>query len=149
MAVTGAEDLDELELVLLDGFGTLPRADGGDPTRPLAPGSSMTAKELDEVFECQLDSRHLDHAARWLRQRGVGFYTIGSAGHESNALVANVLRPTDPALLHYRSGAFYLARGRQVAGHDGVRDVLLGCWRRPTSRSPAAGTRCSATPTWR
>ena len=41
-------------------------------------------------------------------------------------LVAAAVRPTDPALLHYRSGGFYLARARQVPGHDGVRDVLLG-----------------------
>ena len=41
---------------------------------------------------------------------GAGFYTIGSSGHEGNAGVAAALRLTDPALLHYRSGAFYLAR---------------------------------------
>ena len=34
--------------------------------------------------------------------------------------------PTDPALLHYRSGGFYCARAAQVPGHDPVRDVLLG-----------------------
>src|SRR5262249_24239406 len=66
--------------------------------------------------------------ARRLRERGHGFYTIGSAGHESNALVAAALRPTDPALLHYRPGAFYLARslpaGRQL--EDGLRAILLG-----------------------
>ena len=39
--------------------------------------------------------------------------------------MALALRPSDPALLHYRSGAFYLARAGQV-GHDGGRDVLLG-----------------------
>src|SRR5690606_31564599 len=64
--------------------------------------------------------------ARWLRGRGLGFYTIGSAGHEGNAIVAAALRPTDPALLHYRSGGFYLARAQQVPGHDGVDDVLRG-----------------------
>ena len=58
--------------------------------------------------------------------KGLGFYTIGSSGHEANALVAAAVRPTDPALLHYRSGAFYLARAQQVPGHDGVRDVLEG-----------------------
>ncbi len=37
------------------------------------------------------------------------------------------MRPTDPALLHYRSGGFYLARSQQVRGLDaGIRDVLLG-----------------------
>ena len=57
---------------------------------------------------------------------GHGFYTIGSAGHEANAFVAAALRPADPALLHYRSGGFYLARAQQVAGHDGVGDILKG-----------------------
>ena len=34
---------------------------------------------------------------------------------------------TDPALLHYRSGAFYLARAAQARPpHDGVTDMLLG-----------------------
>ena len=64
--------------------------------------------------------------ARDLHARGVGYYTIGSAGHESNAAVAMALRPTDPALLHYRSGGFYCARAAQVSGVDPVRDVLLG-----------------------
>jgi 2-oxoisovalerate dehydrogenase E1 component len=78
------------------------------------------------LFDVQLGSRHLDLAARWLRAQGKGFYTIGSSGHEGNAAVAAALRPTDPALLHYRSGGFYLARARQVPGIDPLRDVLLG-----------------------
>ncbi len=94
---------------------------------------------LDRLFDAQLDSRHLDHAARWLRAQGHGFYTIGSAGHEANALVAAALRPTDPALLHYRSGGFYLARAQQVPDHDGVRDVLLGLL--ASSAEPIAGGR--------
>lgn len=78
------------------------------------------------LFDAQLGSRHLDLAARWLRTQGQGFYTIGSSGHEGNAAVAAVLRPSDPALLHYRSGGFYLARAAQVDGSDPLRDVLLG-----------------------
>jgi 2-oxoisovalerate dehydrogenase E1 component len=72
-----------------------------------------------------VDSRQADYAARWLGQHGRSFYTIGSAGHESNAVVALALRVGDPALLHYRSGAFYLARAAQ-AGIDGVSDIMLG-----------------------
>ncbi len=87
----------------------------------------LTGSECLELFEAQATSRHLDLAARWLQTQGAGFYTIGSAGHESNAAVAAALRPTDPALLHYRSGAFYVARAAQAAGvTDPVRDVLLG-----------------------
>ena len=68
------------------------------------------------VFDAQLASRHLDLAARWLRSKGKGYYTIGSSGHEGNAAVAAALRPTDPALLHYRSGGFFLARAAQAVG---------------------------------
>ncbi len=77
-------------------------------------------------FDAQLQSRHLDLAIRWLQTQGEAFYTIGSAGHESNAAVAMALRPTDPALLHYRSGGFYAARADQVPGSTGVDDVLNG-----------------------
>jgi 2-oxoisovalerate dehydrogenase E1 component len=80
-----------------------------------------------ELFDAQLASRHLDLAARWLRASGAGYYTIGSSGHEGNAGVAAALRLTDPALLHYRSGAFYLVRAAQAdPPRDGVTDVLLG-----------------------
>ena len=82
--------------------------------------------ELLELFEAQAGSRHLDFAARQLGARGLGYYSIGSAGHESNAAVAAALRPGDPALLHYRSGGFYLRRARQVPNQDPLRDVLLG-----------------------
>jgi 2-oxoisovalerate dehydrogenase E1 component len=78
------------------------------------------------LFTAQATSRHLDFVARELQQAGRGFYTIGSSGHESNAMVAMALRPTDPALLHYRSGGFYVARAQQVAGSTPVRDILQG-----------------------
>ena len=78
--------------------------------------------EMERLFDVQVASRHCDLAARWLRGRKQGYYTIGSAGHESNAAVAMALRPTDPALLHYRSGGFYLAR----AGLGGVHDIMAG-----------------------
>ena len=86
-----------------------------------APGADTLAT-LQELFDVQVASRHCDLAARWLRGQGKGYYTIGSSGHESNAAVAMALHPTDPALLHYRSGGFYLAR----AGLEGVRDILAG-----------------------
>jgi 2-oxoisovalerate dehydrogenase E1 component len=79
-----------------------------------------------ELFEAQAGSRHLDLAARVLRGKGLGFYTIGSSGHEGNAGVAAALRPDDPAFLHYRSGAFFLERGRQLTGELPLLDVLLG-----------------------
>jgi 2-oxoisovalerate dehydrogenase E1 component len=97
--------------------------------RDRAPGAArggIPDDRLLELFDSQLGSRHLDLAARHLQARGAGFYTIGSSGHEGNAAVAAALRPTDPALLHYRSGAFYLERARQVPGQEPLRDVLLG-----------------------
>jgi 2-oxoisovalerate dehydrogenase E1 component len=97
-----------------------------DPRLPVRDGTTLTGERCRELFDAQLGSRHLDFAARWLQAQGTGFYTIGSSGHEGNAAVAAALRPTDPALLHYRSGAFYLTRGRQVPGQDPLRDVLLG-----------------------
>ncbi|GLY20953.1 MFS transporter [Micromonospora sp. NBRC 101691] len=79
---------------------------------------------LLDHLDAQIQSRHLDLALRWLQSRQEGFYTIGSSGHESNAAVALALRPTDPALLHYRSGGFYAARAGQVPGSTPVTDVL-------------------------
>jgi 2-oxoisovalerate dehydrogenase E1 component len=72
-----------------------------------------------------VQSRHLDLAARWLQSRGRGHYTIGSAGHESNAAVGLLSRVDDPALLHYRSGAFYAARAAAGGSEDPIRDILL------------------------
>jgi len=93
---------------------------------PVEPGSTLSVGQAMDLFDAQLGSRHLDLAARWFRARGKGFYTIGSSGHEGNVAVAAALRPTDPALLHYRSGGFFLARARQFDNGDGLRDVLLG-----------------------
>jgi 2-oxoisovalerate dehydrogenase E1 component len=97
------------------------------PYDAIRPGSGLSVARSLELFDAQLASRHLDLAARWLRARDAGYYTIGSAGHEGNAGVAAALRLTDPALLHYRSGAFYLVRAAQASPpRDGVTDVLLG-----------------------
>jgi 2-oxoisovalerate dehydrogenase E1 component len=99
----------------------------------------LPADEYLALFDAQLQSRHLDFAARWIQSQGFGFYTIGSAGHESNAAVAMALRPTDPALLHSRSGAFYAARAAQVPGTTPIRDVLLGMT--AGAEEPASGGR--------
>jgi 2-oxoisovalerate dehydrogenase E1 component len=90
----------------------------------LAPG--ITGAACLELFESQAASRQLDLAARRLGSARRGYYSIGSSGHEGNAAVAAALRATDPALLHYRSGAFFVHRARQVPGLDPIRDVLLG-----------------------
>jgi len=106
---------------LLDALAALPTAPAQDPTLPVRAGTRLTGADAMALFEAQAISRHLDLAARWLRGRGLGYYTIGSAGHEANAAIAAALRPTDPALLHYRSGGFYVRRAMQVPGHDARR----------------------------
>jgi 2-oxoisovalerate dehydrogenase E1 component len=92
------------------------------------PDRASQRPDLLAAFDAMAASRQLDIEARRLREQGHGFYTIGSSGHESNALVAEALRPSDPALLHYRAGGFFLARtlqaGRSLS--DGIRAVLLG-----------------------
>ena len=112
---TPVVEVDPLEEHLLEALHAL--SPGHEPVDAPA--------ELEALWRAQVGSRQLDYAARWLQQHGRSFYTIGSAGHESNGAVALALRVDDPALLHYRSGAFYLARAAQ-ANIDGVRDVLLG-----------------------
>ena len=99
----------------------------------------VDADLLREVFAAQAGSRCLDLEARRLGAAGSGFYSIGSSGHESNAAVAAALRPTDPALLHYRSGAFYLHRAGQVTGQQPLRDVLMGVV--AAAEEPIAGGR--------
>jgi len=106
---------------------------------PIRHGSALTAQRALELFDAQIGSRHLDLAARWLRSRGKGFYTIGSSGHEGNAAVAAALRSTDPALLHYRSGAFYLARAEQAGHASALEDVMRGVCAARTE--PIAGGR--------
>src|SRR5215472_11841724 len=118
--MTTAADLDQHFSQIVGALpGGPPRPDGAAPVRP---GSSLDGDTLLAIFDAQARSRHLDFAARWMQQQGRGFYTISSAGHEGNAAVAVALRPSDPALLHYRSAGFYCARAHQVTGIDSVSD---------------------------
>lgn len=95
------------------------------PDAPILPGSTLDAQGFAELFESQLISRHLDLMARVLRVQNKVFYTIGSSGHEGNALVARLARHTDPAFLHYRSGGFMAERFRKLPGMDPVMDAAL------------------------
>ena len=89
-------------------------------------GSALDASGFRELFESQLISRHLDLMARVLRVQNKVFYTIGSSGHEGNAMVARLTRHTDPAFLHYRSGAFMAERFRKLPHVDGSpRDPVM------------------------
>ena len=83
-----------------------------------------TDKNLDRVIEMINVVRDLGmetcvtlgmltrEQTRRLKDAGEGFYTIGSSGHETNAVFGHLLRVSDPAFLHYRSGAFMAARAR-------------------------------------
>jgi 2-oxoisovalerate dehydrogenase E1 component len=127
-----AQPLEAIDAAFIESVNALtPAQTSGNPNSLLRPPARLSGERAVQLFDSQLQSRHLDLAARWLRARGTGFYTIGGSGHEGNAAIAAALRVTDPALLHYRSGGFYAERARmyRALGHAGVdprRDVLLG-----------------------
>jgi len=102
-------------------------------------GSALTAQGFRELFESQLISRHLDLMARVLRKENKVFYTIGSSGHEGNAMVARATRHTDPAFLHYRSGGFMAERFRKLPGMDPIMDSALSF--AASAEDPASGGR--------
>lgn len=89
------------------------------------PVLGLSAPEAVQLFKAQCLSRALDIVSRQMQKAGQGFYTIGSSGHEGMAAVAHALRPTDPALLHYRDAAFQIARADQVPGQNMAWDMLL------------------------
>jgi len=106
---------------------------------PVLPGSALDARGFRELFESQLVSRHLDLMARVLRVQNKVFYTIGSSGHEGNAMVARATRHTDPAFLHYRSGGFMAERFRKLPGMDPIMDSALSF--AASAEDPASGGR--------
>ncbi|WP_405177075.1 thiamine pyrophosphate-dependent enzyme [Nocardia sp. NBC_01377] len=114
----------ELDQRLREGIAALVGPSAPPSDRAVAPGVSGEA--ILELFQAQATSRQLDLAARRLSSARRGYYSIGSSGHEGNAAVSAALRTTDPALLHYRSGAFFVHRARRVPELDPILDVLLG-----------------------
>lgn len=109
------------------------------PDEPIRAGEPMTCRDAVELFESQIVARCMDLEARAMRARNEGFYTIGSAGHEGNAVVGRLTRHTDMAFLHYRSGALMAERARQVPGQDFIRDSMLSF--AASSLDPIAGGR--------
>ncbi len=101
--------------------GTLPTP----RTQLLASDVKASNTELIDIFESQIMSRHLDIKARLLKQNNDCFYTIGSSGHEGNAVFGKVFRKTDMAFLHYRSGALVIQRSKQNPGSTIIYDLLL------------------------
>ncbi|MCX6109958.1 MAG: thiamine pyrophosphate-dependent enzyme [Proteobacteria bacterium] len=87
--------------------------------------AGLTAAAACDLFESQVLSRHLDFSARLLKARSESFYTIGSSGHEGNAVLGKVFKRSDMAFLHYRSGALFIQRQKQLPGSTPVWDMLL------------------------
>jgi 2-oxoisovalerate dehydrogenase E1 component len=100
-------------------------ATAGVPRGVVAPPLRLAHGLARELFESQLACRLVDVESHELRARGQGFYTICSAGHEGNVALGRLTRVTDQAMLHYRSGAFFLERARQDRSVDGVFELLL------------------------
>ncbi len=122
MSQSRARQLNRAEVVdrqFVDHLDALER----DPPRRETPGTDDS--DLLELFDSQLASRQLDLMARVKRQENKVFYTIGSSGHEGNAMVGRATRATDPAFLHYRSGAFVAERYRKDADADFIHDTCL------------------------
>ncbi len=114
-------------------------ARAGADDAPVLPGSLCSRRDFIELFDSQLISRHLDLMARVLRVKNKVFYTIGSSGHEGNAMVARLTRHTDPAFLHYRSGGFMAERFRKLPGMDPIQDSALSF--AASKDDPASGGR--------
>ncbi|MEX2550530.1 MAG: thiamine pyrophosphate-dependent enzyme [Nitriliruptoraceae bacterium] len=110
------------------------------PEEPIRAGSQLTAAEALAAFEDQVTSRVLDVVARELRAAGVGYYTISSAGHEDDVALGALTRPSDPAFLHYRSGALFVARARRAGDGETVVDDVL-CSLLANREDPASGGR--------
>ncbi|MBZ0222098.1 MAG: MFS transporter [Dokdonella sp.] len=136
--VNRAEVCDQNFIEFVQGWSGSPqRAPRGD--EPVLPGTLCSAQDFLDLFESQLVSRHLDLMARVLRVKNKVFYTIGSSGHEGNAMVARLTRHTDPAFLHYRSGAFMAERFRKLPGMDPIMDSALSF--AASKDDPASGGR--------
>jgi len=108
-------------------------------THSLNSGQSLSSSELVSVFESQVASRHMDLKARSLKDDGKCYYTIGSSGHEGNAVFGHVFPYTDMAFLHYRDMPFFLQRSKQVSGLTPFYDTALSFM--ASSEDPISGGR--------
>ena len=111
-----------------------------DSTIELAlPDVSLGSNDLISIFESQIYSRHMDLKARELKEKGQCFYTIGSSGHESNAVFGNIFPITDIAFLHYRSSAFFIERSKKLYSSTPLYDMALSFM--ASSEDPISGGR--------
>lgn len=101
--------------------------------------AGLSPAEFMDLFETQIMSRQLDLRARILKNQNECYYTIGSSGHEANAVWGKVFRLTDMAFVHYRSCAFMIQRAKQIPGSTPIYDTLLSYV--ASSEDPIAGGR--------
>jgi 2-oxoisovalerate dehydrogenase E1 component len=101
--------------------------------------AGLTPEEFMDLFESQLMSRQIDLRARILKNSNECYYTIGSAGHEANAVWGKAFRLTDMAFVHYRSCAMMIQRAKQVPGSTPLYDTMLSFV--ASSEDPIAGGR--------
>ena len=112
-----ADDLDPLEQHLVDALRALAGPGRRVPARPRRRRPRGARRSTAAL---------IDHAARWLQAQKLGFYTIGSAGHESNALVALALRPDRPGAAALPLRRLLPRPCRPGRATTASRDVLLG-----------------------
>jgi len=101
--------------------------------------AGLSPAEFMDLFESQVMSRQLDLRARILKNQNECYYTIGSAGHEGNAVWGKAFRVTDMAFVHYRSCAFMIQRAKQIPGSTPLYDTMLSYV--ASSEDPIAGGR--------
>lgn len=99
----------------------------------------LSPEEYMDLFETQIMSRQMDLRARILKNSNECYYTIGSAGHEANAVWGKTFRLTDMAFVHYRSCALMIQRAKQVPGSTPLYDTMLSFV--ASSDDPIAGGR--------
>ena len=99
----------------------------------------LSGAEFMDLFETQMMSRQMDLRARILKNQNECYYTIGSSGHEGNAVWGKVFRISDMGFVHYRSCALMIQRAKQVPGSTPLYDTMLSFV--ASSDDPIAGGR--------
>lgn len=125
MAVSRAEIVERNVAARLQFWLSQPPLKWIDADAPVREGFALTVGEARLLLESMAMSRALDLEARLLKHRDAGYYTIGSAGHEGNAVVGELLRIDDPCFLHYRSGGLMMARSRKAPEVNAIYDTML------------------------
>ncbi len=100
---------------------------------------NINPSDLISLFESQVQSRHIDLVARSLKNEGKCYYTIGSSGHEGNAVFGRIFDIDDIAFLHYRSAPFFIERSKKIPESTPIYDLALSFV--ASSEDPISGGR--------